>query len=88
MSKKTLWRTAPLFRVVIEEVLSKPDGILESELIEILKKRYDMDISKPELYQALIKLELNGFIRVEHIGKEMKIRPSKTMMNQLLGASQ
>lgn len=88
MSKKTLWRTAPLFRVVIEEVLSKPDGILESELIEILKKRYDMDISKPELYQALIKLELNGFIRVEHIGKEMKIRPSKTMMNQLLGTSQ
>jgi DNA-binding PadR family transcriptional regulator len=88
MSKKPLWRTAPLFRVVIEEVLSKPDGILESELIEILKKRYDMDISKPELYQALIKLELNGFIKVEHIGKEMKIRPSKTMMNQLLGASQ
>jgi|GEM_PF-1519208 DNA-binding PadR family transcriptional regulator len=88
MSKKPLWRTAPLFRVVIEEVLSKPDGILESELIEILKKRYDMDISKPELYQALIKLELNGFIKVEHIGKEMKVRPSKTMMNQLLGGSQ
>uniref|UniRef100_A0A7J3XZD7 ArsR family transcriptional regulator n=1 Tax=Thermogladius calderae TaxID=1200300 RepID=A0A7J3XZD7_9CREN len=87
MSKKTLWRTTPLFRVVIEEVLSKPEGILESEIIEILKKRYDIDVSKPELYQALIKLELNGFIKVEHIGKEMKIRPSKTMMDQLLGGS-
>ncbi|MGC9011729.1 ArsR family transcriptional regulator [Thermogladius sp.] len=85
MSKRTLWRTSPLFRVVIEEVLAKPEGILESELLEILKKKHDLEVSKPELYQALIKLELNGFITSEFIGKELKIRPSKSLMSQLTG---
>ncbi|WP_440059035.1 ArsR family transcriptional regulator [Thermogladius sp. 4427co] len=83
MSKKLLWRNAPLYRIVVEEVLSRPEGVLESDLIEILKKKYDIEISRAELYQSLIKLELNGFIHVDYVGKEMKIRPSKNFASIL-----
>ncbi|MEM1628329.1 MAG: helix-turn-helix domain-containing protein [Desulfurococcaceae archaeon] len=78
------WKATPVFRAILEIAISKPEGVSESELEEILRKNYDIEITKPELYHTLIKLELHGFLRVEHVGKELMIRlsPSFTQLLQ------
>ncbi len=79
MSKREvlgIWRNMPLYRLIIEELLNKPRGLSERELMNILKKEYDLDFSKNELYQALLKLEINGLIQVDHIGSELVARIS------------
>lgn len=78
-SKKEIlgvWRNMPLYRLIIEELITKPHGLSERELVNILKKEHGIDLSRNELYQALLKLEINGFIRVDHIGGELVARIS------------
>jgi len=69
-----VWKKIPLHRAVLEIVLSKPEGITESKLVESLKKEYDVEPSRSELYQVLVKLELQGLISVEPVGKEFLIK--------------
>lgn len=69
-----VWRKMPLHRAVLEIIISKPEGITESKLVEMLKKEYDIEVSISELYNILMKYELGGLIQVEYVGKEFLIK--------------
>jgi Fe2+ or Zn2+ uptake regulation protein len=70
------WRLTPLYRLILEIVIDHPEGVSESDLIDILKKEHEVDVGRAELYKALMKLELSGYIQVETVGKEFVIRLS------------
>jgi len=79
MSKKEVlgfWRDMPIYRLIIEELLSHPQGLSEKDLINILKKEHGIDLSRNEFYQALLKLEVNGLIVTEHVGGSLVARVS------------
>lgn len=72
MSKKEvlgIWRNMPIYRLILEELIRRPQGMSERELIAVLKKEHGITVSRKELYQALLKLEINGYVRVEPVGK-------------------
>lgn len=73
----------PLFRVIIEELLNKPQGITVRELMNIIKREYGIETAKNELYATLLKLEVAGFIRVEHVGAELIVKVSPEFINML-----
>ncbi|MCC6011190.1 MAG: helix-turn-helix domain-containing protein [Desulfurococcaceae archaeon] len=77
-NKNSTWKYMPLHRIILEVVFSRPEGLSESKLEEIVRKEYGVDITKSELYHTLMKLELQGLIQVETIGKEFLIKPVKT----------
>jgi hypothetical protein len=66
-----IWRNMPIYRLVLEILARRPEGVTERELLTLLKKEYGLAISKKELYQALLKLEINGYIKVEPVGKNI-----------------
>jgi DNA-binding PadR family transcriptional regulator len=68
----------PLHRIILEIVFSRSEGLNESKLEDIMKKEYGVEVTKSELYHALMKLELQGLIQVEAVGKEFLIKPVKT----------
>lgn len=72
----------PLHRAVLEIVLSRPEGITESRLIDTLRKEYDIDATLSELYNVLMKYELSGYIQVEYVGKEFLIKPTQQAFQQ------
>jgi len=74
MKNHEVWRRMPLHRAVLEIILSRPEGITESKLIDLLKKEYGIETTTPELYSVLMKYELSGIITVEHVGKEFLIK--------------
>jgi len=74
LSKKEIlgiWRNMPVYRIILEELIRKPQGLTEREIISILKKEHGITVSKKELYQALLKLEINGYVKVEPVGKNI-----------------
>ena len=71
-----LWRNYPLFRLVLEELLKTPKGLSEKELLEILKKEHGIDVSRPELRETLMRLELRGFTTVDRIGRDLVAKVS------------
>ncbi|ABN69821.1 hypothetical protein Smar_0718 [Staphylothermus marinus F1] len=73
---KNIWRNHPLFRIILEELINKPTGMSERELLEVIKKEYGYEVSKVELYQILLKLELRGLIRVEELGRDLIVKIS------------
>lgn len=85
MSKNhEVWRKMPLHRAVLEIVLSKPEGITESKLLETLKKEYEIEVSTSELYNVLMKYELNGLIFVEYVGKEFLVKLTPQALQQFV----
>jgi len=76
MSKREIlgiWRDMPIYRIVMEELARRTHGLSEKDLLTILKKEHGITITRRELYQALLKLEINGYIKVEHVGKSFII---------------
>lgn len=74
MSKKEIlgiWRNMPIYRIILEELIRRPNGLSEKELIMILKKEHGITISEKELYEVLLKLEINGYIKVEPVGRNI-----------------
>ncbi len=65
----------PLHRIVLEIVFSRPEGLSESRLEEVIRKEYGVEVTKSELYHTLMKLELQGLIQVENLGREFLIKP-------------
>ncbi|MFZ8782478.1 MAG: ArsR family transcriptional regulator [Desulfurococcaceae archaeon] len=78
MNRNSTWKQMPLHRVVLEIVFSRPEGISESKLEELIRKEYGVEMSKSQLYHTLMKLELQGLIQVETVGREFFIKPVKT----------
>jgi DNA-binding PadR family transcriptional regulator len=72
----SIWRSYPLFRIILEEALKNPRGISEDDIMEILRRDYKYDVSKAELYEALLRLELRGYIVVEQLARKKIIKPS------------
>jgi len=68
----------PLHRIVLEIVFSRPEGLSESKLEEIIRKEYGVEVTKSELYHILMRLELQGLIQVENIGREFLVKPVRT----------
>ncbi|ADI31222.1 hypothetical protein [Staphylothermus hellenicus] len=73
---RNIWRNNPLFRIILEELINKPTGMSIRELIDVIKKEYGYGVSKVELYQTLLKLELRGLIRVEELGRDLIVKIS------------
>ncbi|MEZ0393485.1 MAG: ArsR family transcriptional regulator [Desulfurococcaceae archaeon] len=84
MNRRERFLSTPLHRLIMELVLERPEGAGESELLEALQKE-GLDVSKGELYAELMKLELQGYVHVEPIGKELKIRASPKLSEVLGG---
>jgi Fe2+ or Zn2+ uptake regulation protein len=83
MSKNhEIWRKMPLHRAILEIILSKPEGITESKLLETLKKEYGIGVSTSELYNVLMKYELSGLIYVEYVGKEFLVKLTPQALQQ------
>lgn len=85
MSKLSdIWRNNPLFRLILEELINRPAGISERELLDIIKREHGYEVSKVEFYHMLIKLELRGLVRAERISRELiiKISPEITRIIQ------
>ncbi len=77
VSKRDLWRNRPLFRIVIDEIARHGGRITDSELLEIIRNEYGFDVSMPELYKAIMMLELRGFIYVSKVRKELHLTFSR-----------
>jgi DNA-binding PadR family transcriptional regulator len=71
-----IWRNRPLFRIIMEELVKEPKGLSVKQLMSTIKKERSIDLSLGELYEALLKLELRGYIRVEPVGKKILVKLS------------
>ena len=56
------WREIPIYATIIE-ILERKNGLTDIELLEQLKKIYG-DITLSELNKALMRMEIEGKIRV------------------------
>lgn len=60
---------APLLHTIIVEILARnPGGLTDQELYERLKERYK-ELSLNQLLKTLLKLEINGIVRVTYYHK-------------------
>jgi len=86
LSKKEIldvWRNMPVYKLIIEELISKPQGLSVRELLAVLKKEHGIELNRNELHSALLKLEMNGLVYVEHIGNELVARLSPDFMKNI-----
>jgi len=68
-----IWREMPIYRLILEELTRRERGLREKELITILKKEYGITVTRRELYQALLRLESNGYVKVDRVGESFLI---------------
>jgi len=68
-----VWRVMPIYRLVLELAIRKPRGLTDREIAELLKQEYGIVVSRKELYHALLKLELNDYIRVDYVGDKLYV---------------
>ena len=62
-----IWQPLPL-HIVIIEILQRKGTSIDDDLLKEIKKSYG-DISSREFYDALMRLELQGLIRVYKLTK-------------------
>ena len=62
-----IWQPLPL-HIVIIEILQRKGASIDDDLLKEIKKSYG-DISTREFYDALMRLELQGLIRVYKLTK-------------------
>ncbi len=75
-----IWRNRPLFRIVLDELARHGSSLTDTELLDILRNEYGIDVSKPELYKVIMNLELRGYISVSKVKKELHISFSKAFI--------
>ncbi len=71
-----IWRNNPLYRLVLEELVRRPSGISERDLLDTIRKEHGYDVSKAELYEVLMRLELRGYIVVDRVGRDLIVKIS------------
>jgi len=78
LSKKenSLFRTMPLFRIILDILWRNPEGIYDRDLVEILREEHDIEASIDEIYTNLLKLEVNGLIYAERVGESLLLKPN------------
>jgi len=90
LSKKEIlgiWREMPIYRLILEELTRRERGLREKELLAILKKEYGIAVTRRELYQALLKLESNGYIKVDRVGENFLVSLSPYLYKVLASRS-
>jgi Fe2+ or Zn2+ uptake regulation protein len=79
MSEKTaVWKTMPLASAVLLAIEKRQGVIIDDELINILSNEFGQ-VSKAEINEVLMELEIRGIIHVSHITK------NKRRIEQLTG---
>lgn len=72
MSEKTkVWKTMPLATAVLMSIEKRQGVILDDELANILSMEFG-DVSKAEINQVLMNLEIRGLVHVSFITKNKR----------------
>ncbi|MHA1212104.1 MAG: hypothetical protein ACTSSH_06555 [Candidatus Heimdallarchaeota archaeon] len=66
--KRAIWKTMPLATAVLMAVEKRQGVILDDELSKILSMEFG-EVSKAEINQVLMELEIRGIVHVIYITK-------------------
>ncbi|NPE08954.1 MAG: hypothetical protein GNW80_11790 [Asgard group archaeon] len=73
MSKEraAIWKTMPLSTAVLIVIQKRQGVLLDDELVKILSMEFG-DVSKTEINQVLMELEIRGIVHVSFITKSKR----------------
>ena len=73
MSKEraAIWKTMPLATAVLMAIQKRQGVLLDDELVKILSMEFG-DVSKTEINQILLELEIRGIVHVSFITKSKR----------------
>lgn len=73
MSKEraAIWKTMPLATAVLMAIRKRQGVLLDDELVKILSMEFG-DVSKTEINQILMELEIRGIVHVSFITKSKR----------------
>lgn len=73
MSKEraAIWKTMPLATAVLMAIQKRQGVLLDDELVKILSMEFG-DVSKTEINQILMELEIRGIVHVSFITKSKR----------------
>ena len=73
MSKErsAIWKTMPLATAVLMAIQKRQGVLLDDELSKILSMEFG-DVSKTEINQILMELEIRGLVHVSYITKSKR----------------
>ncbi|MEA2070443.1 MAG: hypothetical protein U9O98_04050 [Asgard group archaeon] len=66
--KRAIWKTMPLTSAVLLAIEKRQGVILDDELLNILSLEFG-DVSKAEINDVLMELEIRGIVHVSYITK-------------------
>lgn len=69
--KAAVWKTMPLATAVLMAIQKRQGVILDDELQTILSLEFG-EVSKREINQALMELEIRGIVHVSHVTKSKR----------------
>ncbi len=66
--KAAIWKTMPLATAVLMAIQKRQGVLLDDELLKILSMEFG-EVSKTEINQILMELEIRGIVHVSYITK-------------------
>ncbi len=69
--KSAIWKTMPLATAVLMAIQKRQGVLLDDELAKILSMEFG-DVSKTEINQILMELEIRGIVHVSYITKSKR----------------
>lgn len=69
--KSAIWKTMPLATAVLMAIRKRQGVLLDDELVKILSMEFG-DVSKTEINQILMELEIRGIVHVSFITKSKR----------------
>ncbi|MHA1122935.1 MAG: hypothetical protein ACTSPC_09085 [Candidatus Heimdallarchaeota archaeon] len=69
--KSAIWKTMPLATAVLMAIHKRQGVLLDDELSKILSMEFG-DVSKTEINQILMELEIRGLVHVSYITKSKR----------------
>ncbi|NHJ88072.1 MAG: hypothetical protein FK734_21585 [Asgard group archaeon] len=69
--KAAIWKTMPLSTAVLMAIEKRQGVLLDDELIKILSMEFG-EVSRTEINQILLELEIRGLVHVSHITKNKR----------------
>lgn len=69
--KAAIWKTMPLATAVLMAIRKRQGVLLDDELVKILSMEFG-DVSKTEINQILMELEIRGIVHVSFITKSKR----------------
>ncbi|MCF2144365.1 MAG: hypothetical protein K9W42_11750 [Candidatus Heimdallarchaeota archaeon] len=69
--KKAIWKTMPLSTAILMAIEKRQGVLIDDELIKILSMEFG-EVSKTEINEALMELEIRGIVHVQYITKNKR----------------